>query len=107
MKGLSDIARSLVNIGCSTIIWQASVASETLSGLFNRESRIYIYLIVRANFVLITRKEGGAYLKLLPELFVYVYVALRRALAVKIPLPRQHFSSRILFDRKLSESYFF
>ena len=26
--------------------------------------------------------------------------------AVKIPLPRQHFSSRILFDRKLSESYF-
>ena len=27
--------------------------------------------------------------------------------AVKIPLPRQHFSSRILFHRKLSESYFF
>ena len=27
--------------------------------------------------------------------------------AVKIPLPRQHFSSRILFDLKLSESYFF
>ena len=27
--------------------------------------------------------------------------------AVKIPLPRQHFSSRILFNRKLSESYFF
>ena len=26
---------------------------------------------------------------------------------VKIPLPRQHFSSTILFDRKLSESYFF
>ena len=26
---------------------------------------------------------------------------------VKIPLPRQHFSSRILFDTKLSESYFF
>ena len=26
--------------------------------------------------------------------------------AVKIPLPRQHFSSRILLDRKLSESYF-
>ena len=25
----------------------------------------------------------------------------------KIPLPRQHFSSRILLDRKLSESYFF
>ena len=37
-------------------------ASETLSGLFNRELRqyiLYIY-IVRANFVLITRKEGGA-----------------------------------------------
>ena len=42
--------------------WRASEASETLSGLFNRESRIYIYIIyiVRANFVLITRKEGGA-----------------------------------------------
>ena len=40
---------------------RASEASETLSGLFNRESWIYILLyIVRANFVLITRKEGGA-----------------------------------------------
>ena len=27
--------------------------------------------------------------------------------AVKIPLPRQHFSSRNLFHTKLSESYFF
>ena len=35
--------------------WRASEASETLSGLFNRESHM-----VRANFVLITRKEGGA-----------------------------------------------
>ena len=42
--------------------WRASEAGETLSGLFNRESRIYIYYIyiVCANFVLITRKEGGA-----------------------------------------------
>ena len=45
----------------------------TLSGLFNQESRIYMYIyiyiyiyivrancIVRANFVLITRKVGGA-----------------------------------------------
>ena len=46
--------------------WRVSEAGETLSGLFNRESRIYIYIIyiymyiVRANFVLITRKEGGA-----------------------------------------------
>ena len=40
--------------------WRASEASETLSGLFNRESWIYILYIVRANFVLITRKEGGA-----------------------------------------------
>ena len=39
--------------------WRASEASETLSGLFNRESRIYYIYIVRANFVLITRKEGG------------------------------------------------
>ena len=46
---------------CNKSYWRAS---ETLSGLFNRESRIYIYIfilyIVRANFVLITRKEGGA-----------------------------------------------
>ena len=40
--------------------WRASEASETLSGLFNRESRIiYIFYIVLANFVLITSKEGG------------------------------------------------
>ena len=31
----------------------------------------------------------------------------RSTAEVKIPLPRQHFSSRIRFDRKLSESYFF
>ena len=37
---------------CNKSYWQASKASETLSGLFNRESR--------ANFVLITRKEGRA-----------------------------------------------
>ena len=46
------------------IYWRASEASETLSGLFNRESYIYyyyyIYIMVRANFVLITREEGGA-----------------------------------------------
>ena len=35
---------------------------------------LYIYIMVRAKFVLITCKEGGAILKLLPELFVYVYV---------------------------------
>ena len=43
--------------------WRASEASETLSGLFNRESRIYILLCIiysTCNFVLITRKEGGA-----------------------------------------------
>ena len=41
--------------------WRASEASETLSGLFNRESFIIIIIImVRANIVLITRKEGGA-----------------------------------------------
>ena len=50
------VRRSEMWIGSS---WRASEASETLSGLFNQESRIYIY-IVRANFVLITRKEGGA-----------------------------------------------
>ena len=38
----------VMGIGCSSY-WRASEASETLSGLFNRESRIYIH-IVRANF---------------------------------------------------------
>ena len=47
--------------GCSIYNWRASEASETLSGLFNRESRIYVLLyIVQAKFVLITCKEGGA-----------------------------------------------
>ena len=48
---------------CNKSYWRASEASETLSGLFNRESRILllcIIIIVRAIFVLITRKEGGA-----------------------------------------------
>ena len=38
---------------------RAKRARHSISGLFNRESWIYI-IIVRANFVLITRKEGGA-----------------------------------------------
>ena len=41
---------------CNKSHWRASEACESLSGLFNRES----YIMVRANFVLITRKEGGA-----------------------------------------------
>ena len=32
-------------IATRTACWRASEASETLSGLFNRESRIYIYII--------------------------------------------------------------
>ena len=46
---------------CNKSYWRASEASETLSGLFNQESYIYyIYIMVRAKFVLITCKEGGA-----------------------------------------------
>ena len=70
---------------------------------------IYIVRAIRANFVLITRKEGGAYFEIAARtLCLHVCGATPRfTAAVKIPLPRQHFSSRILFDRKLSESYFF
>ena len=35
------------------------------------------------------------------------YASLYTTAALKIPFTRQHFSSRILLDRKLSESYFF
>ena len=60
---LSDYIVRQVKQASRYSYWRASEASETLSGLFNRESRIYIlyiYIIVRAIFVLITRKEGGA-----------------------------------------------
>ena len=43
---------------CNKSYWRASEASETLSGLFNRESYI-LYIIITCKFVLITRKEGG------------------------------------------------
>ena len=57
----NDLARPVMGTIFPVVYhWRASEASETLSGLFNRESRIYILYIVRANFVLITRKEGGA-----------------------------------------------
>ena len=54
-----ELARPIMGTIFLVYNWQASEASETLSGLFNRESYI-IYIMVRANFVLITRKEGGA-----------------------------------------------
>ena len=78
------------------------------SSLFNGNHFPSIY-IVRANFILITRKVGGAYFEIAARtLCLRVCGAtLRFTAAVKIPLPRQHFSSRILFDRKFSESYFF
>ena len=92
--------------------WRASEASETLSGLFNRESRIYILLCIiysTCNFVLITRKKAERNFEIAARtLCLRVCRATPRFTAeVKIPLPRQHFSSRILFDRKRSESYFF
>ena len=69
---------------------------------------IYIFYIVLANFVLITHKEGGAYFEISARtLCLRVCGATPRfTAAVKIPLPMQHFSSRILFDRKLSEKLF-
>ena len=67
MTILSLFVKYLVILHADPCNWRASEASETLSCLFNRDSRIYIYIyiyyilyIVRAIFVLITRKEGGA-----------------------------------------------
>ena len=73
------------------------------------ENRIYIYIYGTCKICSYNpQRRRSVILKLLPELFVYVWGATPRfTAAVKIPLPRQHFSSRILFDRKLSESYFF
>ena len=73
---------------------------------FPKSGHIYI---VRANFVLITRKKAERNFEIAARtLCLRVCGATPRfTAAVKIPLPRQHFSSRILFDRKLSESYFF
>ena len=71
---------------------------------------IYIY-IVRANFVLITRsvKKAERNFEIAARTLCLRVCGATPCFtaAVKIPLPRQHFSSRILFDRKLSESYFF
>ena len=62
---------------------------------------------IRANFVPVKKAEHNFEIAA-RTLCLRVYGATPRfTAAVKIPLPRQHFSSRILFDRKLSESYFF
>ena len=51
-------------------------------------AQLYIVHAIRANFVLITRKEGrSVILKLLPELFVYVYVALRPRFTAAVKNP--------------------
>ena len=72
---------------------------------------IYIYIVraIRAIIVLITRKKAERNFEIAARtLSLRVCGATPRFTAVvKIPLPRQHFSSRILFGRKLSESYFF
>ena len=104
------------NLRTCTEILLASERSErdTLRSVQSRIADIYILYIyiVRANFVLITCKEGGKAERNFEiasrTLCLRVCGATPRfTAAVKIPLPRQHFSSRILFDRKLSESYFF
>ena len=43
---LSILVKYLVIFHADPCNWRASEASETLSGLFNRESRIYIYYIL-------------------------------------------------------------
>ena len=72
---------------------------------------IYIYIVraIRAIIVLITRKKAERNFEIAARtLCLRVCGATPRFTAVvKIPLPRQHFSYRILFGRKLSESYFF
>ena len=45
MKNIGNDPRSLFN-GNYCASWRANEASETLSGLFNRESRIYIYILL-------------------------------------------------------------
>ena len=54
-----ELARPIMGTIFLVYNWRASEVSETLSGLFNRESYIYILWYVQ-NFVLITRTEGGA-----------------------------------------------
>ena len=72
--------------------------------------------MVHANFALIIHKEGERPVKKADRNFEIAARSLclrvcgatpRFTAVVKIPLPRQHFSSRILFDTKFSESYFF
>ena len=71
-------------------------------------SQLYI-IIIRANFVLITVKKAERSFEIAARTLCLRVCGTtpRFTAAVKIPLPRQHFSSRILFDRKLSENYFF
>ena len=97
-----------------TYNWRASEASETLSGLFNRESYIYYYILwyVQILFLLPIKKAEHNFAIAARTLCLRVCLRVCGdtpcfTAAVKIPLSRQHFSSRILFDRKLSESYFF
>ena len=73
------------------------------------QSRIVDIYIVRANFVVIPVKKAERNFEIAARtLSLRVCGATPRfTAAVKIPLSRQHFSSRIIFDRKLSESYFF
>ena len=54
---LSQLVKYLVTLHADPCNLHASEASETLSGLFNRESYIYYGT---PKLVLITRKEGGA-----------------------------------------------
>ena len=65
-----------------------------------------IFLVVRANFAV--KKAERNFEIAARTLCLRVSGAMPRFTAAeKIPLPRQHFSSRIIFHRKLSESYFF
>ena len=72
------------------------------------ENRIYfIIIIVRAIFVPVKKAERNFEIATRTLCLRVCGAKPRFTAAVKISLLRQHFSSRILLDRKLSESYFF
>ena len=100
----TNFARTIIYI-YAILNWTDLRVSRSLRSLAN----YYYILWYVQNFVLITRKEGGASFWNCCQNSLFTCEALRPALSaeVKISLPRQHFSSRILLDRKLSESYFF
>ena len=91
----TKFARTIINIYYNNIYIRDSQLNRPESvSLASLDRQLYI---VRANFVLITRKEGGCNFEIAARtLCLRVCGATPRfTAAVNIPLPRQHFSSRI------------